>query len=78
LQEFWVGNEELVNLYEKRLGDAGYVSFKLGRTNNRGDGMIIYYAHSLSIPMNSLSIFTISFVGISSSSLLCCLMILNG
>lgn len=38
-QEFWVGNEELVNLYEKRLGDAGYVSFKLGRTNNRGDGM---------------------------------------
>lgn len=38
LQEFWVGNEELVNLYEKRLGDAGYVNFKLGRTNNRGDG----------------------------------------
>ncbi|XP_061364062.1 uncharacterized calcium-binding protein At1g02270-like isoform X2 [Gastrolobium bilobum] len=41
LQEFWVGNEELVNLYEKRLGDAGYVSFKLGRTNNRGDGLLI-------------------------------------
>ncbi|KAI5435331.1 hypothetical protein KIW84_021945 [Lathyrus oleraceus] len=40
LQEFWVGNEELVNLYEKRLGDAGYVHFKLGRTNNRGDGML--------------------------------------
>ncbi|KAK7275935.1 hypothetical protein RIF29_17062 [Crotalaria pallida] len=41
LQEFWVGNEELVNLYEKRLGDAGYISFKLGRTNNRGDGLLI-------------------------------------
>ncbi|CBI23107.3 hypothetical protein AAG906_007088 [Vitis piasezkii] len=40
LQEFWVGNEELVNLYEKRLGDAGYINFKLARTNNRGDGLL--------------------------------------
>ncbi|KAB1205245.1 hypothetical protein CJ030_MR7G012119 [Morella rubra] len=40
LQEFWVGNEELVNLYERRLGHAGYVLFKLGRTNNRGDGLL--------------------------------------
>ncbi|KAH7543702.1 hypothetical protein JRO89_XS15G0002900 [Xanthoceras sorbifolium] len=40
LQEFWVGNEELVNMYEKRLSDAGYLSFKLGRTNNRGDGLL--------------------------------------
>ncbi|XP_010520930.1 PREDICTED: uncharacterized calcium-binding protein At1g02270-like isoform X2 [Tarenaya hassleriana] len=40
LQEFWVGNEELVNLYEKRLGDAGYLSYKLARTNNRGDGLL--------------------------------------
>ncbi|KAK2972805.1 hypothetical protein RJ640_028333 [Escallonia rubra] len=40
LQEFWVGNEELVNMYKKRLGDAGYVSFKLARTNNRGDGLL--------------------------------------
>lgn len=40
LQEFWVGNEELVNIYEKRLGAAGYTSFKLGRTNNRGDGLL--------------------------------------
>jgi hypothetical protein len=40
VQELWVGNEELVNLYEKRFGDAGYVTFKLGRTNNRGDGML--------------------------------------
>lgn len=41
LQEFWVGNEELVNMYEKRLGDAGYLNFKLARTNNRGDGLLI-------------------------------------
>lgn len=40
LQEFWVGNEELVNMYEKRLGDAGYNTFKLARTNNRGDGLL--------------------------------------
>lgn len=33
-----MGNEELVRLYEKRLGDAGYLCYKLGRTNNRGDG----------------------------------------
>lgn len=38
MQEFWVGNEELVDLYDKRLGDAGYMTFKLARTNNRGDG----------------------------------------
>ncbi|CAB4271688.1 unnamed protein product [Prunus armeniaca] len=40
LQEFWVGNEELVKIYEKRLGDAGYVNFQLARTNNRGDGLL--------------------------------------
>ncbi|KAM7499847.1 hypothetical protein LguiA_024261 [Lonicera macranthoides] len=40
LQEFWVANEELVNLYKKRLGDAGYINFKLARTNNRGDGLL--------------------------------------
>ncbi|XP_057951256.1 uncharacterized calcium-binding protein At1g02270 isoform X2 [Malania oleifera] len=40
LQEFWVGNEELVNIYEKRLGDAGYTTLKLARTNNRGDGLL--------------------------------------
>ncbi|OVA19934.1 Endonuclease/exonuclease/phosphatase [Macleaya cordata] len=40
LQEFWVGNEELVEMYEKRLGDAGYINFKLARTNNRGDGLL--------------------------------------
>ncbi|KAF7830816.1 putative calcium-binding protein [Senna tora] len=32
---------EFVNLYEKRLGDAGYINFNLGRTNNRGDGLLI-------------------------------------
>ncbi|KAL6976451.1 hypothetical protein U1Q18_025239 [Sarracenia purpurea var. burkii] len=40
LQEFWVHNEELVRLYEKRLGDAGYLTYKLPRTNNRGDGLL--------------------------------------
>ncbi|KAK9145898.1 hypothetical protein Sjap_005801 [Stephania japonica] len=40
LQEFWVGNEELVQIYEKGLGDAGYINFKLARTNNRGDGLL--------------------------------------
>ncbi|XP_027109932.1 uncharacterized calcium-binding protein At1g02270 [Coffea eugenioides] len=40
LQEFWVGNEELVNIYNKRLGAAGYTIFKLARTNNRGDGLL--------------------------------------
>lgn len=37
-----MGNDELVNMYEKQLGDAGYVSFKLARTNNRGDGMYCF------------------------------------
>ncbi|KHG19129.1 hypothetical protein F383_26300 [Gossypium arboreum] len=36
-QEFWVGNEELVHMYEESLGAAGYDTFKLARTNNRGD-----------------------------------------
>ncbi|CAL9204183.1 unnamed protein product [Musa hybrid cultivar] len=40
LQEVWLGNDELVDMYEKRLGEAGYVSFKLARTNNRGDGLL--------------------------------------
>lgn len=40
LQEFWVGNEELVSMYDKGLGDAGYINFKLARTNNRGDGLL--------------------------------------
>ncbi|XP_043712390.1 uncharacterized calcium-binding protein At1g02270 isoform X2 [Telopea speciosissima] len=39
LQEFWVGNEELVHMYENRISDAGYINFKLARTNNRGDGL---------------------------------------
>lgn len=56
-QEFWVGNDELVDMYEKRLGDAGYINFKLARTNNRGDGIVffpylfkkLYKSHGLSI-----------------------------
>ncbi|KAK1261468.1 hypothetical protein QJS04_geneDACA001007 [Acorus gramineus] len=39
-REVWVGNEEFVNMYERRLGDAGYIIFKLARTNNRGDGLL--------------------------------------
>ncbi|KAH9624744.1 hypothetical protein KSS87_003041 [Heliosperma pusillum] len=27
-------------MYEKRLGDAGYLTYKLARTNNRGDGLL--------------------------------------
>ena len=37
----WLGNEEFVRLYEKTLDDAGYDCFKLARTNNRGDGMVL-------------------------------------
>ncbi|WOL09962.1 hypothetical protein Cni_G18716 [Canna indica] len=40
LQEVWLGNDELVNMYENKLGEAGYISFKLARTNNRGDGLL--------------------------------------
>ncbi|KAK2649908.1 hypothetical protein Ddye_017397 [Dipteronia dyeriana] len=40
LQEFWVGNKELVHMYQERLGEAGYMTFKLARTNNRGDGLL--------------------------------------
>lgn len=43
LQEFWVGNEELVRMYEKRLGDASYKTYILARTNSRGDGTISLY-----------------------------------
>lgn len=39
LQELWVGNEELVEMYERNLGNHGYEMYKLGRTNNREDGL---------------------------------------
>lgn len=48
-----MGNDELVNMYEKRLGDANYTLFKLARTNNRGDGEL-----SLSLSPISGSIMT--------------------
>ncbi|KAL0904328.1 hypothetical protein M5K25_026420 [Dendrobium thyrsiflorum] len=41
LQEVWLGNAELVEMYEKRLEDAGYRSVKLARTNNRGDELFL-------------------------------------
>ncbi|KAL6842381.1 hypothetical protein ACP4OV_027808 [Aristida adscensionis] len=40
LQEVWLGNDELVSMYEKRLSQANYMLFKLARTNNRGDGLL--------------------------------------
>ncbi|XP_024521113.1 uncharacterized calcium-binding protein At1g02270 [Selaginella moellendorffii] len=40
LQEFWLANDELVQLYDRRLGDAGYKTYKLARTNDRGDGLL--------------------------------------
>ncbi|CAH8352027.1 unnamed protein product [Eruca vesicaria subsp. sativa] len=40
LQEVWVGNEELVNMYHDRLASAGYTTFQLARTNARGDGLL--------------------------------------
>lgn len=39
LQEFWLRNEELVEMYEQKFHDGGYEIYKLGRTNNRGDGL---------------------------------------
>jgi hypothetical protein len=38
----WLGNDELVHMYQKRLGDANYSLFKLARTNNRGDGELSF------------------------------------
>ncbi|KAJ7517228.1 hypothetical protein O6H91_21G015000 [Diphasiastrum complanatum] len=40
LQEFWLGNNELVRLYEQQLGSVGYEMFQLARTNNKGDGLL--------------------------------------
>ncbi|KAI5075199.1 hypothetical protein GOP47_0009275 [Adiantum capillus-veneris] len=40
LQEFWLGNEELVHLYEESFGCAGYDTFRLARTSDRGDGLL--------------------------------------
>ncbi|CAN0889197.1 Uncharacterized calcium-binding protein At1g02270 [Linum grandiflorum] len=41
LQEFWTGNEDFVHMYEDKLCDAGYFTFQLARTNNRGDGLLM-------------------------------------
>uniref|UniRef100_A0A7N0TA54 EF-hand domain-containing protein n=2 Tax=Kalanchoe fedtschenkoi TaxID=63787 RepID=A0A7N0TA54_KALFE len=40
LQELWVGNDEFGSMYLTQLKSAGYVNFKLARTNNRGDGLL--------------------------------------
>lgn len=51
VQEVWLGNEELVEMYERRLGDAGYISLKLARTNNRGDGTFLFLSLVLELPL---------------------------
>ncbi|CAI0460274.1 unnamed protein product [Linum tenue] len=56
LQEFWTGNEELVHMYEDKLCDAGYFTFQLARTNNRGDGKHCFFLITSS---NSHSLFQI-------------------
>lgn len=38
-----------MRMYLERLGDAGYVTFKLARTNNRGDGNSIYILDLFSV-----------------------------
>jgi mRNA deadenylase 3'-5' endonuclease subunit Ccr4 len=43
LQEVWVGNEELVNMYHHQLSSSGYTIYQLARTNSRGDGKILYF-----------------------------------
>ncbi|KAH9287907.1 hypothetical protein KI387_032024, partial [Taxus chinensis] len=40
LQEFWVGNEELVEMYERKLGNNGYEIYKFGRPMDCGDGLL--------------------------------------
>ncbi|KAF0926421.1 hypothetical protein E2562_024143 [Oryza meyeriana var. granulata] len=35
LQEVWLGNDELVDMYEKRLGDANYSLFKVSDHKNK-------------------------------------------
>lgn len=40
LQEFWLDNQELVQLYTERLEQKGYDIHTLPRTNNRGDGLL--------------------------------------
>lgn len=40
LQEFWLGSEELTQLYDENLCQAEYLTYKLARTNSRGDGLL--------------------------------------
>ncbi|KAF2618790.1 hypothetical protein F2Q68_00042870, partial [Brassica cretica] len=55
LQEVWVANEELVNMYHDRLATAGYNIFQLPRTNRRGDDRVAQLLHVRSLvpfPLN--------------------------
>lgn len=73
-----MGNEELVNIYEKRLGDAGYICYKLGRTNNRGDGIISSFSLCYFCSFNSISVCSTTLtMNIDATQLLCpCLYLL--
>jgi exonuclease III len=42
LQEFWVENEEMIALYQEKLGHR-YQWNQLRRTGGRGDGLVFVY-----------------------------------
>ena len=48
LQEFWVGNDDLVALFRAQL-DVRYQWFALARTAGRGDGLVVLVKHALSV-----------------------------
>lgn len=52
-----MGNEELVHMYQKRLGDAGYITFQLARTNNRGDGEAAIQFSPFSNPVSRFNLY---------------------
>ena len=47
LQEFWVENEEMIALYQEKLGHR-YQWNQLRRTGGRGDGLVFVYTYALS------------------------------
>lgn len=46
LQEFWMENDDLMDLYVGRLSSEGYDTYILPRTNNRGDGLLTAVKHA--------------------------------
>lgn len=67
-----MGNDELVDMYDKRLGDAGYLTFKLARTNNRGDGMLSLLS-SYSFGYILLGIYIVCNVSLTYLNMGCCM-----